>query len=77
MQIKVSGRMYETPTLEAASRLYLTLWASACARGRIIRGAVIFKDGAPAYRVSQNGKIWSHELWTPDQAPVFDPYLTV
>ena len=75
MQIVISGKRYGCQTLEQAAEIYRAAWDQACAKGRVIRGAMIRgANGADFYRVSQNGKIWPLEDWTPEQRPVFDPY---
>ena len=75
MQIVISGKSYGCQTLAQAADIYRAAWDKAHARGRIIRGAMIKSaNGADFYRVSQNGKIWPLEPWTPEQQPVFNPF---
>lgn len=73
MILKVRSRRFTVSDFAEAHRVYDELWTADMKRGGCIRGAEIFEGGELIARVSQNGRIWSPEPWTPDSKPLFDP----
>lgn len=65
--IKLRGKTYAVPTLEAASDLFESKQDR---MGKIIRGAEIMEGGKVVARISQNGNVWPVEEWFPGMEPL-------
>ena len=66
--IKLRGKTYSVPTLEAASDLFESKQDR---MGRIIRSAdVLDEHGVKVAYISQNGNVWPVDPWFPGQMPL-------
>jgi hypothetical protein len=70
--LKIRSRKYKVADFAEASRIYDAAWDAEYRKGGCLRGAQIFDGETLIARVSQNGRIWSPEPWTPEAVPLFD-----
>jgi hypothetical protein len=70
MILKIRGRKHKVADFAEAHAVYDKAWTAELNRGGCIRGAEIFEGGTLIARVSQNGRIWSPEPWTPKAVPL-------
>lgn len=67
LTIKLRGKTYSAPTIEAASDLFN---AKQEIRGRIIREALVMDGSEVVARISQNGNVWPPQEWFPGMQPL-------
>lgn len=73
LTLKIRSRKFKVADFAEASRVYDEAWTAEMRKGGCIRGAEIYDaSGEHIARVSQNGRIWSPEPWSPGQVPLYD-----
>jgi hypothetical protein len=72
LTLKIRSRKFVVADYAEASRIYEAAWQAELDRGGVLRGATIHEGNRLVARVSQNGRIWPPEEWTPGMVPLFD-----
>jgi hypothetical protein len=73
LTLKIRGRKHMVADFAEAHAVYDKAWTAELNRGGCIRGASIFDGDKLVARVSQNGRIWPPEDYTPGMKPLYEP----